>query len=103
MMDNRKEEFYKSVDTYATGFQKTASDHEYELYHQLIDSLKKEAFNEPEKIPKFVVEAEKNARIKDYRRRMTEDVNADICTIAVEHLKYALFDSKPYMQGGDGK
>lgn len=89
-------DFYASLECYAAGYMKAVPEKEYKMYRRYLDYLKSEVFVEPGKAAEYIIEAEQKARIRDYRRRMTEDVTADIYSAAVEHLKNALFDSKPY-------
>lgn len=91
-----KADFYGSLECYAAGYMKAVPEAEYKMYRHYLDVLKNEVFVEPGKAAEYIIEAEQKARIRDYRRRMTEDVTADIYSAAVEHLKNALFDSKPY-------
>lgn len=91
-----KADFYASLECYAAGYMKAVPEAEYKMYRRYLDVLKNEVFIEPGKAAEYIIEAEQKARIRDFRRRMTEDVTADIFSAAVVHLKNALFDSKPY-------
>lgn len=93
---SERADFYVSLECYAAGYMKAVPENEYKMYRRYLDFLKSEVFIEPGKAAEYIIEAEQKARIRDYRRRMTEDVTADIYSAAVEHLKNALFDSKPY-------
>ena len=89
-------EFHTSLESYTSGFMRAVSEYEYKIYRKYLDILESEVFLDFCKIPEYIVEAEKKARIRDLRRRLTETVTADVYTAAVEHLKMALFDAKPY-------
>ena len=93
---SEKADFYTSLECYAAGYMSAVPEKEYKMYRRYLDFLKNEVFIEPGKAAEYIIEAEQKARIRDYRRRMTGDVTTDIYSAAVEHLKNALFDSKPY-------
>lgn len=91
-------DFYQSVESYAAGYMTVVSEPEYVEYRQYLDYLKEEVFIDRQRTAEFIVEEERKARIRDYNRRMTGNVTSDIYSTAVEHIKNALFDSKPFMK-----
>lgn len=94
--DAEPDDIFESLENYADGFKDSVPGREYELYCSYIEKLKAGILLDIENAPRYIYEAEKQAYILDNRRRMTEDTTIDVYGVAAKHVKYALFDSKPF-------